>query len=72
MITVCPYLASLVMPNGDPPGGFIYPTLTIMMDSYIIFIGVAFLPKHLMMFGDVGQYWQLVHCQTVKLFPLPT
>ena len=22
------------MPNGDPKGGFFYPTLTLMMDSY--------------------------------------
>ena len=25
------------MPNGDPRDGFVYPTLTLMMDSYIIF-----------------------------------
>ena len=28
-------LASLVMPIGDPPDRFFYPTLTLMMDSYI-------------------------------------
>ena len=30
------YSASLVMPNGDPRDGFFYPTLTLMIDSYII------------------------------------
>ena len=29
-----PHSASLVVPNGDPPEGFSYPTLTLMMDSY--------------------------------------
>ena len=24
------------MPNGDPRDGFFYPTLTLMMDSYIL------------------------------------
>ena len=33
-ITVCHHSASLVMPNGDPQGGFFYPTLTLMIDSY--------------------------------------
>ena len=36
-ITVCHYLASLVMPNGDPRDGFFYPTLTLMTDSYMIY-----------------------------------
>ena len=27
------------MPNGDPRDGFFYPTLTLMMDSYIIIVG---------------------------------
>ena len=30
-------LAHLVMPNGDPRDGFLYPTLTLMMGSYDIF-----------------------------------
>ena len=34
-ITVCHHSASLVMPIGDPWDGFFYPTLTIMIDSYI-------------------------------------
>ena len=25
-----------MMPNGDPRDGFLYPTLTVMIDSYII------------------------------------
>ena len=29
-------LTSLVMPNGDPRDGFFYPTLTLMIDSYIL------------------------------------
>ena len=36
-ITVCHHAASLVMPIGDPRDGFVYPTFTLMMDSYIIF-----------------------------------
>ena len=36
VITVCHQLASLVMPIGDPRDGFFYPTLTLMMDSYIL------------------------------------
>ena len=34
-ITVCHHSANLVMPNGDPRDGFLYPTLTLMVDSYI-------------------------------------
>ena len=34
-ITVCLHSASLVMPNGDSQGGFFYPTLTSMLDSYV-------------------------------------
>ena len=34
VITVCHHSASLVMPNGDPRDGFLYPTFTLMMDSY--------------------------------------
>ena len=33
VFTVWHHKASLVMPNGDPRDGFIYPTLTHMMDS---------------------------------------
>ena len=29
-------LSSLVMPNDDPREGFFYPTLTLMIDSYIL------------------------------------
>ena len=35
-ITVCHPSASLVMPFGDPRDGYFYPTLTLMMDSYIL------------------------------------
>ena len=35
-IPVCHHSASLVMPNGDPGDGFFYPTLTLMIDSYIL------------------------------------
>ena len=34
--TVCHHLACLVMPSGDPPDIFFHPTLTLMMDSYIL------------------------------------
>ena len=33
---VCHHSASLVMSNGDPRDGLFYPTLTLMIDSYII------------------------------------
>ena len=33
-ITVCHHSASLVMPNGDPRYGLLYPTLTFKIDSY--------------------------------------
>ena len=33
-ITICHHSASLVMPDGDHGDGFIYPTLTLMIDSY--------------------------------------
>ena len=36
MITVCHHSASLMMPIGDPRVGFFYPTLTLMMVSYVI------------------------------------
>ena len=35
MITVCPHSARLVIPIGDPRDKFFYPTLTLIMDSYI-------------------------------------
>ena len=35
-ITVCHHSASLVMSNGDPRDGFFYPTLTLMIYSYIV------------------------------------
>ena len=35
-ITDCHHLASLMMPNGGPRGGFLNPILTLMMDPYII------------------------------------
>ena len=34
-ITDCRHSASLVMPIGDPRDGFFYPTLILMMDTYI-------------------------------------
>ena len=37
-ITVCYHLASLDMPNGDPRDGFFCPTLTLMMNSYSLYI----------------------------------
>ena len=39
MITICHHLASLVMPNRDLWDGFFDPTLTFMMDSYIVDLG---------------------------------
>ena len=35
-ITVCHHSTSLVMPNDDPQDGFLYATLTLMIDSYNI------------------------------------
>ena len=35
-ITICHHSASLMMPNGDPPDKFVYPTLTLMIDYYIL------------------------------------
>ena len=35
-IAVCHHSANLVMPIGDPRVGFFYPTLTLMIDSYIL------------------------------------
>ena len=35
-ITVCHHSASLAIPNHDPQEGFFYPTLILMIDSYII------------------------------------
>ena len=34
-ITVCHHSASLVMPNGDTRDRFFYPTLTLIINSYI-------------------------------------
>ena len=30
------------MPNSDPPGGFFFPTLTLMMDSYNVLHSSSF------------------------------
>ena len=38
VITVCHHSASLLMPNGDPRDEFFYPTLTLIVDSYIILL----------------------------------
>ena len=35
-LSVCHHLASLMIPNSDPRDGFTYPTLTLMVDYYII------------------------------------
>ena len=35
-ITNCHHSASLVMPIGDPRDRFFYPTLILMIDSYIL------------------------------------
>ena len=40
-ITVCHHSASLVMPIGDPRDGYFYPTLTLMIDSYYLYVGSA-------------------------------
>ena len=36
VITICQHSTSLVMPIGDLRDGFFYPTLTLLMDSYIL------------------------------------
>ena len=35
-ITVCHHSACLLISNVDPQDRYLYPTLTLMMDSYII------------------------------------
>ena len=35
-ITICHHSASPMMTNFDPRGGFFYPSLTLMIDSYSI------------------------------------
>ena len=35
---VCHHSASLMMPNGDPRDAFFYPTLTLMVESYILLL----------------------------------
>ena len=40
-ITVCHHLTSFKMPNDDPLDGFFYPTLTLMIDSYILCTGLV-------------------------------
>ena len=42
MITDCHHSASLVMPIGDPRDSKFYPTLTLMIDSYITIVVVGF------------------------------
>ena len=38
----CDHLASLMMPNGDPLDRFLYPTLTLMIDSFLaLWIGTS-------------------------------
>ena len=37
-ITICHYSASLVMPNGNPRDGYFYPTLSLMIHSYSLYI----------------------------------
>ena len=36
VINIWHHLTSLVTPRGDPQDNFVYPILTLMMDSYII------------------------------------
>ena len=49
VITVSHHSVSLVMPIGDPRDRFIYPTRTLMMDSYILGITVCHHLASLMM-----------------------
>ena len=50
------------MPNGDPRGGFFYPTLTLMMDPYYVgIVGVGLILFDLMqVLGIVPKARQLV------------
>ena len=45
-ITICHHSASLVMPNGDPLDEYFCPTITLMMDSYILTSDCWFDPYH--------------------------
>ena len=42
MISICHNSANLVMPNCDPWDRFFYPTLTLMMDCFIIHLSKCF------------------------------
>ena len=41
------------MPNGDPRDGFFYPTLTLMVDSYIVSPPLGFCLRNLSLIGPV-------------------
>ena len=45
-ITIYHHSASLVMPNGDPLDGLFYPTLALMMNSYILNAECAFIQEY--------------------------
>ena len=61
VVTACHHSASLVMPNGDPRDGFFDPTLTLMMDSYILSV------------TGIGYYHsqQISHFLKQNRFPTP-
>ena len=41
------------MPNGDPRDGFFYPTLTFMIDSYIMSPEATCIQKELEVFSEI-------------------
>ena len=59
-ITVCHHSASLVMPIGDARDGFFYPTLTLIMDSYIHMLVIIIFQHHpdhtkgMMLWGEIN------------------
>ena len=48
-ITICHHSASLLMPKSDPLDGLFYPTLTLMMDAYI-------LSQHIWIYENLSWY----------------
>ena len=46
-ITTCHQSAILVMPNGDPLDGLFYPTLTLLIDSYLSLFLKCFRPQYI-------------------------
>ena len=62
-INVCNHWASLVIPNGDPLDGFLYPILTLMKDSYSVFGNFDFCKIYKCIVED-----QILICQPIRQY----